>query len=130
MKKSVIETARAPRAAGCYSQAIKVGNFVFTAAIAGVEPESGELVSGDIRAQVRQTLKNISAVLEEAGTSLDDAVKVNAYLRDIGDFAAYNEAYSEYFGPHGPPARTTVQVGGFPGNVAVAIDVIAYLPRG
>lgn len=130
MKKSVIRTNRAPKPSGHYSQAIKVGSFVFTAAVGGVDPRSGELVSGDIRAQVRQTLKNISAILEEAGTSLDNVVKVNGYLRDIADFEAYDQVYSEYFNLDGPPARTTVQVGSFPGNIAVGIDVIAYVPRG
>jgi len=95
-----------------------------------VDPGSGELVSGGIRAQVRQTLENIKAILEEAGTSSDNVIKVNTYLRDIGDFEAYNEVYSEYFDPDEPPARTTVQVGSFRDGRAVEIDVIAYVPKG
>lgn len=129
MRKSVIRTDQAPKPGGFYSQAIKFGDFVFTAGVVGVDPRSGDLVSGGIRVQVRQTLENIKAILEEAGTSLDNVIKVNAYLRDIGDFEAYNEVYSEYFDPDEPPARTTVQVGGFRDGRAVEIDVIAYVRK-
>lgn len=129
MRKSVIRTDQAPKPGGFYSQAIKVGSFVFTAGVIGVGPGSGGLLSGGIRAQVRQTLENIKAILEEADTSLDNVIKVNAYLRDIGDFEAYNEVYSEYFDPEGPPARTTLQVGSFRDDRAVEIDVIAYVPE-
>ena len=129
MRKLAIRTDRAPKPGGFYSQAVKAGNFVFTAGLVGVDPRSGELVSGGIRGQVRQTLENIKAILEEAGTSLDNVIRVNAYLRDIGDFEAYNEVYSEYFDPDEPPARTTVEVGSFPGDIAVEIDVIAYIPE-
>lgn len=129
MKKWVVRTNEAPKPSGRYSQAIKVGSFVFTAAVAGVDPRSGELVSGGIGAQVRQTLENIKAILEEAGTSLDNVIKVTAYLRDIGNFGAYDEVYSEYFDADEPPARTTVEVGGFPGDIAVVIDAIAHIPE-
>jgi len=130
MGRSVIYTDKASKPGGFYSQAIRVGNFVFTAGVIGVDPGNGELISGGIRAQVRQTLENIKAILEEAGTSLHNVIKVNAYLHDIGDFEAYNEVYSEYFDPREPPARTTVQVGSFRDDRAVEIDVIAYAPKG
>lgn len=129
MTRCVVHTDEAPNPSGCYSQATKMGNLVFLAGQAGMVPGTGELVPGGIRAQVRQTLENIGAILREVGTSLDDVVKVNAYLRTIRDFEVYDDVYSEYFEPDEPPARTTVQVGSFPANMAVEIDVIAYIPQ-
>ncbi len=129
MRKVSIRTHKAPKPSGFYSQAIQVGDFVFSAGVVGVDPRSGDLVPGGIRVQVRRALENIKAILEEAGTSLDKVIKVNAYLRDIGDFEAYNEVYGEYFDLDEPPARTTVQVGGFRDGRAVEIDVIAYVRK-
>lgn len=129
MAKVAVRTSRAPRPVGRYSQAICFQQLVFTSGIAGTDPMSGQLVEGGIRAQVRQTLENVKAVLEEAHTSLDCVVKVNAYLCDIGDFQDYNAVYAEYFGSDPPPARTTVQVGALPGRALVEIDAIAYVPE-
>lgn len=127
MDRTVIHTPRAPRPSGCYSQAVRVGNFVFTAGLSGADPRTGEIVPGGIRAQVRQALENMKAILEEAGTSLTYVVKVNVYLRDFADFDECDAAYSEFF-PQEPPARTTVEVGNFPGAMLVEIDAIAYIP--
>jgi 2-iminobutanoate/2-iminopropanoate deaminase len=125
MEKVVIHTDRAGEPGGHYSQAIRFGQFVFTAGAVGKDPSTGKVVGG-IRAQVRQALENIRAVLAEAGTSLEHVLKANAYLRDIGDFTAFNEVYSEYFDAGPPPARTTVGVS-FAGDVDFEIDVIAFV---
>lgn len=129
MRKSVIRTDKAPKPGGFYSQAIKVGNLVYTSGLGGVDPATGKPVAGGIQAQVRKILEYLDVVLKEADTSLENAVKVNVFLADIDDFRAYNEAYSEYFDPDEPPARTTVQAGLSRGEFAVAIDVIAYVPE-
>lgn len=87
-------------------------------------------VSRGIRAQLRQTLENIKSILGEAGTSLEDVIKVNAYLADIGEFEEYDEVYRGYFDHEHPPARTTVELGSFPGDMALEIDVVAHVPHG
>lgn len=126
MEKVVIYTDRAGKPGGHYSQAIRFGQFVFTAGAVGRDPSTDKVVAGGIRAQVKQALENIRAVLEEAGASLEHVLKANAYLRDMGDFTAFNEVYSEYFDAGPPPARTTVGVS-FAGDVAFEIDVIAFV---
>jgi len=128
MGKVAIHTDRAGKPGGYYSQAIRFQQLVFTAGTVGRDPETGEVREGGIRAQVRQALENIKAILEEANTSLGNVLKVNAYLRDIGDFGAFNDVYSEYFATGAPPARTTVEVG-FAGDIDFEIDVIAYVPE-
>lgn len=107
MHKQVVLTDGAPRPQGPYSQAIKAGGFVFVAGQVPLTPE-GEFVAGDIRAQTRQVLENVKAILKAAGSSLEEVVKVTVYLADMGDFPAMNEVYAEYF-PTEPPARATVQ---------------------
>lgn len=107
MQKEVVLTERAPKPQGPYSQAVKAGGFVFVAGQIPLTPE-GEFVTGDIRAQTRRVLENIKAILESAGSSLKQVVKVTVYLADMGDFPAMNEVYAEYF-PTEPPARATVQ---------------------
>ncbi len=129
MEKVAIHTDRAPEPGGRYSQAVRFQQFVFVAGTLGIDPETGKLVTGGTRAQVRQALENIKAILEEAGTSLDNALKVNCYLRDMSDYKAYNEVYGECFDMDVPPVRTTVGVGSFVGEIAVEIEVIAYVSR-
>src|SRR3712207_508958 len=109
-----IHTDNAPAAIGPYSQAIKVGNFVYTAGQVGLHPATGNLVEGGIKAQTRQALSNITAVLNAAGCSLSDVVKTTVFIMDMADFAAMNEVYAELFGTDNPPARSTVQVAGLP----------------
>jgi 2-iminobutanoate/2-iminopropanoate deaminase len=127
-EKIVVSSERAGTPGGHYSQAIRFGQLVFTAGTVGQDPETGEIVSGGIRAQVRQALENVSAILEEAGSSMNKALKVNAYLGDMADFAAFNQIYAEYLSSGSPPARTTVGVS-FAGEIAFEIDVIAYVPE-
>jgi len=107
MGKEIVRTDRAPKAQGPYSQAVKAGGFVFVAGQVPLTP-GGTFVQGDIEAQTRQVLENVKAILEAAGSSLTEVVKVTVYLADMKDFAAMNEAYAEYF-PKEPPARATVQ---------------------
>ena len=107
MEKGIVLTDRAPKPQGPYSQAVKAGPFVFVAGQIPMTPQ-GEFVQGSIQVQTRQVLENIKAILEAGGSSLEQVVKVTVYLADMGDFAAMNEVYAEYF-PDNPPARAAVQ---------------------
>jgi 2-iminobutanoate/2-iminopropanoate deaminase len=121
-----IETDRAPQAIGPYSQAIVAGNVVFTAGQIPLDPATGEIVSGDIAAQTARVLDNLRAILEAAGSSLQNVVKTTVFLADMNDFAAMNEVYARYFGDH-RPARSTVQAGRLPRDVRVEIEAIAVI---
>src|SRR5690606_20553423 len=107
------QTDKAPAAVGPYSQAIVANGMVFTAGQVPLDPSTGKLVEGDIRAQTTQVLKNVQAVLEAAGSSLDKVVKTTVFLKDLNDFAAMNETYAQFF-TNQPPARSTVQVARLP----------------
>jgi 2-iminobutanoate/2-iminopropanoate deaminase len=124
MAREVVSTAKAPAAIGPYSQAIRVGNLLFVSGQIPLDPGTGEIVVGDIRAQTRQVLTNLSAIVEAAGSSLARVAKTTVYLRDLSEFAAMNEVYAEFFGNQ-PPARATVQVARLPRDAAVEIDLIA-----
>jgi 2-iminobutanoate/2-iminopropanoate deaminase len=124
MAKAVIGTEAAPAAIGPYSQAVRTGDLIFVSGQIPLDPASGQLVEGDIRAQTRQVLWNLSAILEAAGSDLSQAVKTTVYLRDLGEFAAMNEVYAEFFADR-PPARATVQVARLPRDAAVEIDLVA-----
>jgi len=108
VKRQVINTDKGPRTGLPYSQAIRHGDLVFVAGQVAIDPATGQVVDGDIRAQTRQVLENIGAILGAAGTSLKHAVECLCLLSNIGDFAAFNEVYKGFF-PTDPPARTTVQ---------------------
>jgi 2-iminobutanoate/2-iminopropanoate deaminase len=122
--REVISTDQAPKAIGPYSQAIKAGGFVFVAGQIAVDPASSQLVEGDVRVQTEQVLKNMSAILAAAGTSLERSVKTTVYLKNMADFAAMNEVYSQFFTVN-PPARSTVEVSQLPRNMLVEMDVVA-----
>src|SRR5207244_1898411 len=107
--KKRIQSDHAPAAIGPYSQAIAVGDFVYTAGQLGLDPKTGVLVEGGIAEQARRVLENLNAVLQAAGTSLDNVVKTTVFLSDMGNFAAMNEVYKQYFNTDTPPARSTVQ---------------------
>ena len=126
--REAVATDKAPKAIGPYSQGIKAGDFVFTAGQAGVDPATGKLVEGGIAEQTRQVLKNIQAILEAAGASLDRVVKCGVFLQDMADFQAMNAVYAEFFPPDkNPPARTTVQAAKLPLGALVEIDAVALL---
>ena len=126
MKREVIATKKAPGAVGPYSQAIRVGDFVFTAGQLAFDPATGKLVEGGIEEQTRQVLRNIAAVLEAAGSSLDEVVKTTVFLKDMGDFKAMNEVYASFFANQ-PPARSTVEVANLIPGALVEIDAIAVV---
>ncbi|MEP6921748.1 MAG: RidA family protein [bacterium] len=122
--KHVIQTERAPQAIGPYSQAIKAGGFVFASGQIPLDPETAQFVPGGIEEQTRQVLKNLAAVLEAAGSSLDQVVKTTVFLLDMSEFAAMNEVYGTFF-KDVPPARATVQAARLPRDARVEIEVIA-----
>jgi 2-iminobutanoate/2-iminopropanoate deaminase len=126
MKKQVVIADRAPKAIGPYSAAVKAGNLVFSAGQLGIEPVSGAFVEGGIEAQTRQALKNLQAVLEAAGSSLEKVIKTTVFLQDMNDFAAMNGVYGEFFTAD-YPARSAVQVARLPKDGLVEIEAVALL---
>jgi 2-iminobutanoate/2-iminopropanoate deaminase len=126
--RNAILTDKAPKPVGPYSQGIIEGDFIFLAGQGCINPATGTLELGDVRSETKQTFANLRAVLEAAGSSLDDVVKCNVYLRDINDFAAMNEVYETFF-TRPFPARTTIQAGALPGGIAVEIECIAKKAR-
>lgn len=126
MSRQVVSTDKAPAAVGPYSQGIIANGFVFTAGQGGVIPGTKTIVEGGVSAQTRQVMENIKAILEAAGSSLDQVVKTTVFLTDINDFAEMNAVYSSYFGDT-PPARSTVQVAALPMGIAVEIEAVALV---
>jgi 2-iminobutanoate/2-iminopropanoate deaminase len=124
MQRDCISTTDAPGAIGPYSQAVATGNFVFCSGQVPLEPASGALVDGDVRAQTRRALENLSGVLNAAGSSLAQVVKTTVFLVAMSDFAAMNEVYAEFF-PGDPPARSTIAVAELPKGARVEIEAIA-----
>jgi len=123
-----IQTEHAPGAIGPYSQAIKAGDFVFASGQIPIDPQTGEFVAGGIREQTERVLKNLAAVLEAAGTGLDQVAKTTVFLADMGDFAAMNEVYGRFF-TDVPPARATVAAAGLPRDAKVEIEAIALVSK-
>lgn len=124
MNKETVSTDKAPKAIGPYEQAIKVGELVYASGQIPLDPQTGNLVEGDISIQTRRVMANLKAVVEAAGSSLDRVVKATVFLKNIGDFAAMNEVYAEYLGA-AKPARSTVAVADLPRGALVEIDLIA-----
>jgi 2-iminobutanoate/2-iminopropanoate deaminase len=122
--KRKVETTGAPKAIGPYSQAIVAGDFVFASGQIPLDPNTGEMVAGDIAAQTEQVLRNLSAVLEAAGSSLESVVKTTVYLADMNDFVRMNEVYAGFFTTDAP-ARATVEAARLPRDARVEIDAIA-----
>lgn len=123
MAKQAINTTQAPAAIGTYSQAIRVAGTVYVSGQIPLDPATGQLVAGDIRAQIHQVFRNLAAVAEAAGLGLASAVKVNVFLTDLGNFAAVNEIMAEYF-PQPFPARAAIGVSALPRGAAVEADAI------
>ena len=122
--REVISTPNAPKAIGPYSQAIRANGFLFVSGQVCFDPATGNLISGGIQEQTEQVIKNLSAILQAAGSGLDRVVKTTVYLKNMSEFAQMNEVYGKFF-PSAPPARSTVEVARIPKDVAVEIDVIA-----
>lgn len=129
MKKEIIATKNAPQAIGPYSQAVRVGSFVYTAGQIAINPETSQFVAGGVAAQAEQVMKNLQAVLQAAGTGLENVVKTTIFLRYMKDFSAVNEVYGRYF-VAGKPARSTVAVSALPLKALVEIEVVAFVPEG
>ena len=119
-----VQVDSAPRAIGPYSQAVRVGNLLFTSGMIALDPQSGQMVGNDAAAQMRQALRNLQALLEGAGASFARVVKTTLYLADMNDFATVNEIYAAFFG-ESKPARSTVAVKTLPKSALVEIDAIA-----
>ncbi len=122
----VVATKDAPQAIGPYSQALKVGGFLFTSGQIAIDPANGQVIEGDIAAQTDRVMKNLAAILKAGGLSLQRVVKTTVFLKSMGDFATMNEIYGKHFGEH-RPARSTVEVARLPKDVLVEIEVIAEL---
>lgn len=128
MRREPVKTTNAPAALGPYSQAIKVGEFVYASGQVAIDPSTGEFIGGGIAEQTDRVLKNLSAVLEAAGSSLDQVVKTLVFLADMDDFAAMNEVYARFF-PADPPARSTVQAARLPKDARIEIEAVAVLTK-
>ena len=125
--RASVSTPDAPQAIGPYSQAIRAGQFLFLSGQIPLDPVTGEVVAGDVRAQTRRVLDNIGGVLAAAGVTMDAVVKTTVFLIDLADFTAMNEVYATAF-EDPAPARSTVQVSRLPRDVRVEIEVVALLP--
>ena len=126
MGKVVIHTTEAPKAIGTYSQGIKSDNFVFTSGQIPINPQSGELIKGDFKSEVKQVLINLNGVLKGGGSSLQQAIKLTVFLTDLSHFAQVNEIFNDFF-PDNPPARSAVQVSALPMNARIEIDAIGHV---
>src|ERR1700751_356448 len=122
--RDVIATKAAPQAIGPYSQAIRANGFVFVSGQVAIDPATQQVISGDVAVQTDRVLKNLSGILQAAESGLEKVVRSTVFLKNMGDFAAMNEVYGQYF-KSAPPARSTVEVARLPKDVLVEIDVIA-----
>ena len=127
MSTTIVHSDHAPKAIGPYSQAISANGFLYTAGQIALDPDTLEVVSGDVTAQSEQVLKNLTAVLSAAGAGWGDVVKTTVFLRDMADFAAMNAVYARVLGDS-RPARSTVAVAGLPRDVRVEIELVAAIP--
>lgn len=125
MSKKVIATEKAPGAIGPYSQAMRIGNIIFTSGQIPLNPATGEMVT-EIAAATKQSLENVKAILEVEGATMDNVIKTTVFLSDMNNFVAMNEVYATYF-PQNPPARSAVEVARLPKDAVVEIEVIAAL---
>lgn len=126
MAGEIVQTDNAPGAIGPYSQAMKVGNLVYTAGQIPLDPATGQLVDGDVTAQSERVMQNVAAILEASGTSMSNIIKTTCFLTDLANFAAFNDVYAKHMGEN-RPARTTIQVAGLPAGAQVEVEVVAEL---
>ncbi|MCE3009923.1 MAG: RidA family protein [Proteobacteria bacterium] len=123
--KKIILTKEAPAPIGPYSQAVEVGNFVFCSGQISIDPQTNNVFMGDVKTQTEMVMKNVEAVLKQAGLTCRNVIKTTIFLKDMADFVVVNEVYGRYF-PENPPARSTVAVAGLPKGVSVEVEVIAH----
>jgi len=126
MAKQIIKTDKAPAAIGPYSQAVRHDDFIFVSGTLGINPATGQFAEGGIKAQTRQSLENLKAVLEAAGSGLDKVLKTTVFVKDMNDFPQMNEIYAEYFTAD-QPARSTVEVARLPKDALVEVEAIAVV---
>ena len=124
MNKTIISTDKAPKAIGPYSQAIEVNGMIFTSGVIPINPETNELVNGDIKVQAEQAIGNLAALLKEAASDTEQVIKTTVFIKDMNDFAAVNEIYAKYF-TKDFPARSCVEVARLPKDVLIEIEAIA-----
>jgi 2-iminobutanoate/2-iminopropanoate deaminase len=122
--REVIATEQAPQAIGPYSQAIRAEGLIFTSGQIAIDPATAQIITGDVSAQTDRVLKNLAAILQASGSSLEKVLRCTVFLKNMGDFAAMNEVYGHHF-KQAPPARSTVEVARLPKDVLIEIDVIA-----
>jgi 2-iminobutanoate/2-iminopropanoate deaminase len=127
-KRETISTSKAPAAVGPYSQAVRAGDFIYTAGQIALVPGTGKLIEGGIEAQTRQVMQNLASVLEAAGSSLENVVKSTIFVTNLADFGKINEVYGSFFRSD-PPARSTIQVAALPLGANVEIEVVALVSR-
>ena len=127
MGKKIIKTESAPLPVGPYNQAVVVGNLVFTSGQIAVDPVTNEVSKGGVVEQTRLVLNNLKAVLQGAGSSLEQAVKVTVFLKNMNDFASMNMVYEKFFNPKNAPARSTIEVARLPKDVQVEIEAVALV---
>jgi 2-iminobutanoate/2-iminopropanoate deaminase len=126
MEKEVIVTRNAPAAVGPYSQAVRAGHLLFISGQIPIDPRTGQLVTGDIKTQTRRVLENLKAILNDSGIGLNNILKTTVYMKDLNEFTAMNEVYSEYF-PEKPPARSTIEVSNLFKGSKVEIEAVALV---
>ena len=126
MNKKVIQTEKAPKAIGPYSQAIRTESMIYTAGQTGLDPPTGELIGNTVEEQTRQVLINLQNVIEAAGSTLAHVVKTTVFLKDMNDFSRMNSIYAEFFGEN-PPARSTIAVAGLPKGGLVEIEAVVLV---
>lgn len=127
-RREILIPENAPKPLGPYSHGVRSGGWVFASGTVGIDPATGKLVPGGVAAETRQALTNLAGTLRAGGTALAHVVKTTVFLVDLGQFAAMNAVYAEFF-PQDPPARSTIQVGGLPGGAAVEIEAVAVVPE-
>src|SRR5437667_60745 len=125
-EKKIIQTMSAPKPVGPYSQAVKVGPFLFCSGQIAIDPKTNEVVKGSVTEQTQLIMRNIQAVLREAGYSFDNVIKTTIFLKNMDDFSNVNEVYGTHFGKN-PPARSTIEVARLPKGVDVEIEVTAHI---
>ena len=125
MEKKIVTTSKAPAAIGPYSQAIRIGNFLYTSGQISLDPKTMEMITGDIEVETEKVLKNLEAILKADGLELNNIIKTTVYLTDLSEFARMNQVYEKFFGET-KPARACVQVAALPKGAKVEIDVVAH----